>query len=58
MVRATEIANIGRQDAVIEMQAVSYNVSRQELEDVQRVFLSSHSVSGVLLNPIELKIAD
>lgn len=58
MARAREIANIGRQDAVIEMHAVSYNVSRQELEEIQKVFLSSHSASGVLLTPIELQIAD
>lgn len=38
-----ENANIGRQDAVIEMHALSYNVRRQELETIQKVLLSSHS---------------
>lgn len=38
-----ENANIGRQDAVIEMHALSYNVRRQELETLQKVLLSSHS---------------
>lgn len=46
-----ENANIVRQDAVIEMHALSYNVRRQELETIQKVFLSSHSACGVLLTP-------
>lgn len=53
-----ENANIGRQDAVIEMHALSYNVRRQELETLQKVHLSSHSAWEVLLTPIELKTAD
>lgn len=53
-----ENANIGRQDAVIEMHALSYNVRRQELETIQKVLLSSRSAWEVLLThsltPIEL----